>query len=116
MKMRGIKLLALMTTALLVGCETKTPANIVTSYSFDEGQGEATSNTVSNESLHINYVFNQQNQSQLYKLASDPLWYEAGISNGALLFDGYSTYIEDSSVELPTEAITISAWVAPRAF
>ncbi len=54
----------------------------------------------------------------VYQASQDPLWRSDGISNGALLFDGYSTYITRTpdKIPVPNKAITVEAWVAPRNF
>ncbi|MCR2803572.1 GH32 C-terminal domain-containing protein [Paenibacillus soyae] len=48
---------------------------------------------------------------------SDPGW-RPGISGGALLFDGYSTWITRQASLAPRldDAFTITAWVAPRSY
>ncbi|MBD0378601.1 GH32 C-terminal domain-containing protein [Paenibacillus sp. WST5] len=61
----------------------------------------------------IDYVFNNAR----YKADSDPVRRQ-GIQGNALLFDGYSTWITRSvaKIEKPRDAITLEAWVAPRAY
>jgi sucrose-6-phosphate hydrolase SacC (GH32 family) len=85
-------------------------------WTFDDGSGEMLTEKVSGQTRHIHYVFNRENQPLLYKEASDPLWRSAGVSKGALLFDGYSTYIEDADFKMPRDEFTVSVWVAPRAY
>lgn len=48
----------------------------------------------------------------------DPQWRDTGVENGSLLFDGCSTCIAwpASDLCLAGNALTVSAWVAPRAF
>lgn len=73
---------------------------------FDEGTGNVTLD---------------QSQSILYDiqhtLKSDPQW-KSGINGKALLFDGYSNWIEvaPENVNIPEESFSIEAWVAPRAY
>ncbi|NYI05170.1 GH32 C-terminal domain-containing protein [Allostreptomyces psammosilenae] len=87
-------------------------------WSFDEGAGAATTERVSRSADPISYVFNDA----VYKPDSDPLWEPddpaAGVLSGALLFDGYSTWVTRDAPRLAvsTEALTVEAWVAPRAF
>ncbi|KMJ55782.1 hypothetical protein AB685_25455, partial [Bacillus sp. LL01] len=82
-------------------------------WTFDEGTGTTTVEARSNQEHHIHYVFN----NAVDKPNSDPLW-KQGISGNALLFDGYSTWVsvDASTLDIPEDAMTIEAWVAPRAF
>jgi sucrose-6-phosphate hydrolase SacC (GH32 family) len=50
--------------------------------------------------------------------SKDPRWTPNGAKGGALLFDGYSNYIEiDAEEVVPvSDALTIEAWVAPRSY
>lgn len=105
---------SVISVALLSGCGAN--KKLVGSWSFDEGAGESLINEVSKNEAHINYVFNKANQDNLYKESSDPLWSEKGVDGGALLFDGYSTYIQDETFQMPETGVTVSTWVAPRAF
>ncbi|WP_254450342.1 GH32 C-terminal domain-containing protein [Cohnella herbarum] len=91
-----------------------TQAAAVTSaeWKFDEGSGKTTKEWVGNTNDAIHYVFN----NAVYKPSSDPEWREDGISNGALLFDGYSTWVTHNSIAMPSSAMTIETWVAPRAY
>ncbi|MFF0002342.1 GH32 C-terminal domain-containing protein [Streptomyces tibetensis] len=87
-------------------------------WDFAEGQGTATTERISRSADPISYVFN----NAVYKPNSDPLWRtkrkEDGVLSGALLFDGYSTWVTRpaSQTQLPTDGVTVEAWVAPRAF
>ncbi|MFF7865451.1 GH32 C-terminal domain-containing protein [Streptomyces qaidamensis] len=87
-------------------------------WDFAEGQGTATTERISQSADPISYVFN----NAVYKPNSDPLWrterQEDGVLSGALLFDGYSTWVTRaaSQTQLPTDGMTVEAWVAPRAF
>jgi sucrose-6-phosphate hydrolase SacC (GH32 family) len=85
----------------------------VSYWSFDEGTGTNALDEISGVEDHIDYVFNDA----VDKPSSDPLWRE-GIAGSALLFDGYSTFIEREASEFTqtTDALTIEAWVAPRAY
>jgi sucrose-6-phosphate hydrolase SacC (GH32 family) len=82
-------------------------------WTFDEGQGNTTTEQVSGRANSIAYVFNKAR----YKPSSDPMW-RGGIRGQALLFDGYSTWVRHplDAFSTPTRALTVSAWVAPRTF
>ncbi|WP_345240440.1 GH32 C-terminal domain-containing protein [Pontibacillus salipaludis] len=83
-------------------------------WSFDEGSGTETNEQVTNTSDPIAYHLNEG----VYQSAQDPLWKSDGVSGGALLFDGYSSFVTKKSNEIaaPSDAITVEAWVAPRNF
>ncbi|MFB9480688.1 GH32 C-terminal domain-containing protein [Streptomyces filamentosus] len=87
-------------------------------WDFTEGQGTTTREKVSQAADPISYVFTNAQ----YKPNSDPLWRpknEAdGVLSGALLFDGYSTWVTRAAdqTQLSTDGLTLEAWVAPRAF
>jgi sucrose-6-phosphate hydrolase SacC (GH32 family) len=80
---------------------------------FDEGTGAITEEAVSGTMDTINYVFNDAK----FKPDSDPLWRD-GVASNALLFDGYSTWIQRdaSQVLVPGGELTLEAWVAPRSY
>ncbi|GAA3005876.1 GH32 C-terminal domain-containing protein [Streptosporangium longisporum] len=85
-------------------------------WAFDQGAGTLAKDTVTGRDDPINYVFTNAR----YKPSSDPLWYrqepDGKALSKALLFDGYSTWVTRSGFAAPTDAITVEAWVAPRAF
>ena len=108
--------LSMVFVVTLSGCFNRKEAGLVLHYPFDETEGESTEERVAKDDHHVNYVFNEQNQPFLYQEARDPQWRENGLVGGALRFDGYSTYIRNETFSMPTEAFTISAWVAPHAF
>ncbi|WP_440088484.1 GH32 C-terminal domain-containing protein [Streptosporangium sp. LJ11] len=89
---------------------------VVAHWPFDETAGSTVKDTVSGRSDPVNYVFTNAK----YKPNSDPLWYQqepAGKKlSHALMFDGYSTWVTRPGFAAPTDAITVEAWVAPRAF
>ncbi|NBE50509.1 GH32 C-terminal domain-containing protein [Streptomyces boluensis] len=93
-------------------------ADLTAHWDFPEGAGVTTREKVTQSTNPINYVFNDA----VYKPDSAPLWspkQEAdGVLSGALLFDGYSTWIARGAAEttLPTDGLTVEGWVAPRAF
>ncbi|MFF6829506.1 GH32 C-terminal domain-containing protein [Streptomyces longwoodensis] len=87
-------------------------------WDFSEGQGTTTREKISQAADPISYVFNDAQ----YKPDSDPLWRpkraEDGVLSGALLFDGYSTWVTRAAAQtqLSTDGLSVEAWVAPRAF
>ncbi|MBQ3019536.1 MAG: GH32 C-terminal domain-containing protein [Clostridia bacterium] len=88
---------------------------LLVSYSFDEDRGNTTKNTANGDTAKIEYVFSAENQDKIFKEASDPLRKE-GVSGNSLYMDGFSTCIKNRDFQTPTDAITMSAWVAPRVF
>ncbi len=111
-----IVFLIITSTIVFVGCSNKAKSNLVLHYKFNETSGEEALETIKGKSNHVNYVYNRKNQPLLYQEAKDPEWRKNGIKDGALWFDGYSTYIVDQGFKMPTKEFTISLWVAPRAF
>lgn len=82
---------------------------------FDEGKGV----TVSDSSGHaadaqVHYGFTDA----VFMDAQDPQWRDKGVEGGCLLFDGCTTYVEypNSALRVSGSSLTVSAWVAPRAF
>ncbi len=86
---------------------------MVSHWSFNEGKGHFAKDEVTGVKDKIDYIFNEA----VDKPSTDPLWRD-GIIGSGLLFDGYSTYIEREAAEFAkvTDALTIEAWVAPRAY
>src|SRR5205085_4709860 len=80
-------------------------------WKFDETRGKRAVDEVSHQPDSIHYIFNN------IKPYNDPVR-RNGIAGEALIFDGFSNYIEQpaNQFKTPTEAISISVWVAPRAF
>ncbi|MBQ8395259.1 MAG: GH32 C-terminal domain-containing protein [Clostridia bacterium] len=121
----AVAVLLALSTFAIYGCK-KDPAKteqpteennstLLLSYSFDEETGNVTKDGVSGEDHKIEYIFSAENQDKLFKEASDPLR-KAGVNGNALYMDGFSTCIKNREFETPTNAITLSAWVAPRVF
>ncbi|WP_332631828.1 GH32 C-terminal domain-containing protein [Halalkalibacter flavus] len=83
-------------------------------WAFDEKQGTTVKEKVTDSSNSVHYFLNKG----VYQPARDPMWRDDGIENGALLFDGYSTWIESLPNQTPVleDEITLEAWVAPRNF
>ncbi|WP_425826696.1 GH32 C-terminal domain-containing protein [Streptomyces fractus] len=113
---------ALVPPARPVAASAATPrqlaAGLAAHWDFAEGTGATTQEQVTHTTNPIDYVFNDA----VYKPDSDPLWGAKkaadGVLSGALLFDGYSTWVARGAAEttLPTDGLTVEAWVAPRAF
>ena len=84
---------------------------LVGHWAFDEEKGKLAFDDATNNKDSIHYIFNSIRSYQ------DPVR-RKGIEKGALVFDGYSNWIERSpdKFNTPTKALTISVWVAPRAF
>ncbi len=82
---------------------------------FDEGQGSV----VHDESGRLKAADVQyQYLTPAYTDPMDPQWRHVGVEGGSLLFDGCSTYISYPQEEICVSgsALTVSVWVAPRAF
>ncbi len=97
------------------GEDSQTAKNLTVSYSFDENGGNTAREAVSKADHKINYVFNEENADKLFKAPSDPLR-KTGVKGNALYMDGFSTSITNRSFNVPSSAVTFSAWVAPRVF
>jgi len=87
---------------------------LISHFAFDEGSGKQTLEEVRGVSHDVNYVFNNAR----YMDSKDPRWTSDGVKGGALLFDGYSNYVEVNNNDIVpvNEALTIEAWVAPRSY
>lgn len=83
----------------------------IAAWKFNEGKGKHTREEVSGANHTIHYVYRDN------KEARDPIWRE-GLTGKALLFDGYSTWVDCGPVFVNKEltAFSIEAWVAPRAY
>lgn len=82
---------------------------------FDEGSGDQVSDSAGAvETAEVAYNFT----NAAYIENRDPEWRTEGIQGGCLLFDGNSNYIsyEPEQLLVQGESLTISVWVAPRAF
>ncbi len=83
--------------------------------SFDEGQGAVVRDLSGNlQEADIQYQY----LAPAYVEPMDPEWRAAGVEGGSLLFDGCSTCIAYAPEEICVSgsAMSVSAWVAPRAF
>ena len=118
---KAVALLSATCMLTLCACENpfQKPVNtqdkLVLAYSFDESSGYTTKDLVSGVNHKIDYIFSAENQDKLFKEASEPLR-KAGVSGKSLYMDGFSTSIRNTEFEMPTSAMTLSAWVAPRVF
>ena len=84
-------------------------------YAFDEEKGEITRDLATGKDRPIEYIFSSSNQANLLKPSNDPIRRE-GVKGKSLYMDGFSNAILDNEFSTPKEAITFSAWVAPRGF
>jgi len=108
---------ALLLAAACAGCGGKSgsPEGLLLSLSFDEGSGnQAASGFGTVEPAEVAYNFT----NAAYMENRDPEWRTEGVQGGCLLFDGNSNYISYEPEELLVQgdALTVSVWVAPRAF
>ena len=95
--------------------ETAEENDVLLYLSFDEGQGAV----IQDQSGHLEDANIQyQYLAPAYTDPMDPQWREIGVKGGSLLFDGASTYVAyaPEDICLSGNALTISVWVAPRAF
>ncbi len=110
-----IALLALVLMIPSVYGEAAEQDHVLLYLSFDEGEGAM----VRDRSGHLKDVNIQyQYLSPAYTEKMDPQWRRIGVEGGSLLFDGASTCIAYPSDDLCVSgsSLTISVWVAPRAF
>lgn len=95
--------------------ETAEENDVLLYLSFDEGQGAV----IQDQSGHLEDANIQyQYLAPAYTDPMDPQWREIGVKGGSLLFEGASTYVAyaPEDICLSGNALTISVWVAPRAF
>ena len=78
--------------------------------SFDE-DGSQVTDLISQKNYPVSYVF----ENAKYKQPESAKRVD-GVSGKALSFDGYSTFVEAEAVTEDTKALTVSLWVAPRAY
>ena len=91
----------------------QTNKGLVAHWSFEEGKGKTTRDRVTSKEDPISYVFNEAE----FALPREPQW-RNGVGSGALLFDGYSTWVSREAAGAPVirDTLTITAWVAPRCY
>jgi sucrose-6-phosphate hydrolase SacC (GH32 family) len=89
----------------------QTGKSLVGHWTFDEQKGKVALDAATNSVDSIHYIFNT------VKPYNDPIR-RKGIVKGTLVFDGFSNWIERPADKFitPTNALSISVWVAPRAF
>ncbi|MBD5150039.1 MAG: hypothetical protein HDT18_06625 [Oscillibacter sp.] len=112
--------LSIMLAVLCAGCggdsgNKGNPEGFLLNLSFDEGAGNQVSSAAGTvEPAEIAYNFT----NAAYMENRDPEWRTEGVQGGCLLFDGNSNYISYAPEELLVQgdALTVSVWVAPRAF
>lgn len=83
---------------------------------FDEGKGNVLHDkTKKHQDATISYALSE---SETLKEKQEPIWRKNGAVGGALLFDGYSQWAtyNSSDISIKGKKLTISAWVAPRAY
>lgn len=117
MRKRSVRAAALlMALSLLAGCTIAGgpggggDMNPDIRISFDES-GSQVLEAVSQKQYFVNYVF----EDAKYK-ESEPAKRVRGVSGNALSFDGYSTWIAADGITENVKGLTVSIWVAPRAY
>lgn len=87
--------------------------NLLAHWALNEGEGVTALDKISGREDQVEYVF----RDAKFKPSEEPLW-KKGLIEGALLFDGYSTWItrDKNNFKDPRSELTIEAWVAPRAY
>ena len=117
MRKRSVRAAALlMALSLLAGCTIAggpgggEDMNPDIRISFDES-GSQVLDAVSQKQYFVNYVF----EDAKYK-ESEPAKRVRGVSGNALSFDGYSTWIAADGITENVKGLTVSIWVAPRAY
>lgn len=114
----GIVLACLLVLSVLAGCAEDAGSGLEgenhvkqTMYiSFDEDGAQVTE-MISQKNYPVHYVF----ENAKYKQPESAKRVD-GVSGKALSFDGYSTFVEAEAVAEDTKALTVSLWVAPRAY
>ena len=100
---------------LLSAAYAETAPEALLYLSFDEGQGAV----IQDRSGHLQEADIQyQFLTPAYTDPMDPQWRTTGVEGGSLLFDGCSTCIayDPEEICVSGSALSISVWVAPRAF
>ncbi|KRE44921.1 GH32 C-terminal domain-containing protein [Paenibacillus sp. Soil522] len=88
-------------------------SGLIAYWPLDEGKGSLAVDAISGKADPISYALLHAPFTE----ARDPQW-RTGIRGNAMLLDGYSTWItrQADEIDAPRDAITISAWVAPRSY
>ncbi|WP_223066144.1 GH32 C-terminal domain-containing protein [Paenibacillus caui] len=82
---------------------------IIHQWKFDEGTGRNVFDSAKGTTGMLQYVLSSRGKN--------PEW-RPGVNNGALLFDGYSTWLDIAPNEatVPGGSFSIETWIAPRAY
>ena len=105
--------LLLLSVLFLCGCQGKD--DLLLHLTFDEGSGTVLTDASGHvQEAELSYLLT----NPVYTGSQDPQWRKQGVEGGCLLFDGCSNVVTVDSADLTVEgeALTVSAWVAPRAF
>jgi len=88
-------------------------SDAVAYWPFDEGTGSTVEDAASGQQDTVEHAL----ADARFKPDEEPRWID-GVAGSALLFDGYSTRVESHRrlFEDDQTALTVEAWVAPRAF
>ncbi|WP_314001260.1 GH32 C-terminal domain-containing protein [uncultured Paenibacillus sp.] len=97
----------------MTGNDRVANGGLLAHWPFDEGAGQTAKDRIAGTVDSVAYIFNEA----AFTTSRDPQW-RSGVKGGALLFDGYSTWVsrQADGVATPTDALTITAWVAPRSY
>lgn len=111
---RWLPFLLLLSFPVAQGFTGSLDQGLVAHWAFDERRGFYATDVISGEVSKINYVF----EKARYKPSSDPRWFDKGVKGGALLFDGYSTWIEVEPNDFPQifGSFSVEVWIAPKVF
>ena len=100
--------------ACMIGCSLGNETdgdNAMLHFTFDYLNGNTLKDLKGNGTYEVEHIFN----SAAYKESSNPIL-APGVSGQALLFDGYSNYIDCANVLEGNDAYGINTWVALRAY
>ncbi len=86
-------------------------------FDFDSHDGPYIHNNAKNKDYKINWLFNESNADRIFKEPSDPLFKKGvGESGTSLYLDGHSTKMTFTDIDVPSQQLTVSCWIAPRGF
>lgn len=88
-------------------------SGLIAYWPLDEGKGSLALDVISGKADPVSYAL----LDAAFTESCDPQW-RKGIRGSAMLFDGYSTWItrKADDIDAPRDALSISAWVAPRSY
>lgn len=98
----------------IIGCSNQIKVdekNTILKFTFDSVEGSTLMDSQSNDGYHVEHIFN----AAVYKDSSDPVL-APGVIGQALLFDGFSNYIDCSDALDGLDAYGVNVWVALRAY